>query len=320
MSFLDCTVIGDVFLDVVVRVSGDHERFFSGGTSYCDFARVVPGGSGNIAVGLSTLGGRAAFVGKAGDDVLGKFYVQDLRERRVISKVFLDRYSPTGLIVVLVEEGRERSFLVFRGANDRLSIDEIRSVVDLLRRSRFVYFSGYSLVNNPQRSAILRTVEIARKSKSKIVFDPGAHNIVKSEKNLFSNLLDLCDVFSTNLDEAMAITNTNHIEDIVNILREKVPLTALKCGKDGAILISKENTVRVPSYNVKCLDPTGAGDAFTAALIYGLTRRMPLESIGRLANWFASRVITNIGSRSFPSRLETKRFIKLLCAKSISCY
>jgi len=294
----DCTVIGEVFLDVVVKAGFDYGRLFRGGTSYCDLIKPVLGGSGNVAVGLSMLGGKAAFVGKAGDDFFGKLYARDLKNSGVFSKVFFERQSSTGLIIVFVGEN-ERSFLVFRGANDKLSSSDIEKALDLIRNSSFVYFSGYSLVNNPQKNAILRAIDLAKESNVKIVFDPGAHNLVKSKQRLFEKLLGLCDVFSPNLDEALAITKATNIKELIEELKERVPLTALKCGKDGSVLISRKEVVKVESYDVRHLDTTGAGDAFTAALIYGLTRRMQLPSIGKLVNWFAAEVVTNVGSRNY---------------------
>jgi len=312
MDLFDCTVIGDVFTDIIVQVNGSYDQFFRGGTSYCSFAKAVLGGSGNVAVGLSTIGGATAFVGKAGHDFFGKLYLQNLGEEGVISKMFLDEHFPTGLIIVLVEDGKQRSFLIFRGANDKLSSDEIEKAASLIRRSSYIYFSGYSVVNDPQRSAIFRAVDLAKKFKRKIVFDPGAFNLIKSQKKLFTKLSSLCDVFSPNLDEACAITNVNNIEDATDKLREKIPLTALKCDKNGCILISKEKVVRMPGFNVRCIDPTGAGDAFTAGLIYGLSRGLPLESIGYLANWFAAEVVTSVGPRSFPTKSRISHFLRRL--------
>ena len=145
----DCTIIGDIFLDIVVKV--DYRLLLRGGTSYCDFIKPVLGGSGNVAVGLSLLGGKAAFVGKAGDDFFGKLYARDLKKSGVVSRVFFDKRSPTGLIIVFVDK-KERSFLVFKGANDQLSVGEIENAINLIRKAGFVYFSGYSLLNNPQKN------------------------------------------------------------------------------------------------------------------------------------------------------------------------
>lgn len=312
MASFDCTVIGDIFLDIIVQFNGNYEQFFHGGTSYCNFAKTALGGAGNIATALSTLGGKVAFVGKAGDDFFGRLYLQDLKRSEVVPKVFFDESSPTGLVIVFVSRGKERSFLVFRGANEKLLEDEIEKVSDEIRRSKYVYFSGYSLVNDPQKNAILRAIELARRFKVKIVFDPGAYNLVNANRKLFTDLMHLCDVFSPNLDEALAITNTRNLEDLIPELTEKVPLTALKCGMNGCILFGGKNIVKVPSYNVECMDPTGAGDAFTAAIIYGQTHRLRLESTGKLANWFASEVVAHVGSRSFPSKSKIYDFLRSL--------
>ena len=142
MSSFDCVVIGDVFTDIVVQLNDNYEQFCRGGTSYCSFAKAVPGGGGNVAVGLSSIGGTTAFIGKAGQDFLGKLYLQDLTENRVVTRVFLDKCSPTGLIVALVEKMPQRSFLVFRGANDNLSPDEIEKAANFIEKSKYLYFSG----------------------------------------------------------------------------------------------------------------------------------------------------------------------------------
>lgn len=318
MHFFDCTAIGDIFIDLIVHVSGIHRQFSYGGTSYCDFAKVELGGSGNVAVGLSSLGGRVAFVGKAGYDFLGRLYIRNLQKKNVIAKIFFDKNSPTGLVTALVDDRKERSFLVFRGANDNLSTHDIEKATDLIKRSKYVYFSGYSLVNEPQQSAILQGVETSRTYNKKIVFDPGSHNLIRSKQQIFTRILNLCDVFSPNLEEAMAITDTTDMDAAVNKLRGKVPLTALKCGENGCILIAEKHIVKVPSVKVECVDPTGAGDAFTAALIYGLARGLPLESTGQLANWFAAQVVRGIGARSFPTKSRIDHFLRRLNAKSIS--
>ena len=290
----------------------NNKQICRGGTAYGDFVKPALGGIGNIAVGLQTLGCKTAVVGKAGADFLGKSYLQNLKENGVITEIFLDDDFPTGLILVYLESGKERSFNVFRGANDKLSISEIDKSTNLIEQSDYVYFSGFSLVNDPQRSAILRAIDLAKRFNKKIVFDPGAFNLIKSEKSFFSKLSSLCDVFSPNLEEARAITNLTYLNDVIEKLRETIPLTALKLDQNGCILITKDKLIKVPRYNSKCIDPTGAGDAFTAGVIYGLTRKMALECTAQLANWYASQVVSRIGPRSFPTKPSIKNFLKKL--------
>ena len=310
MKLLDCTVIGDIFMDLIVHVGCEWNQFNYGGTSYSDFAKMEFGGSGNVAVGLSLLGATVSLVGKAGKDLFGKLYVENLEKNKVIPQVFYDKRSPTGSVLVFVHDQKERSFLVFRGANDSLSVPEIEKTDKLIRRSGYVYFTGYSLINNPQRNAILHGIELSRKYNRKIVFDPGAHNIIRQEPKLFTKILDICDILALNLDEAFAISNVNSLEDAIDRLKGRVPLTALKCGQDGCILISDNSVIRIPAFKVKCMDPTGAGDAFLAALIYGITHKLPLQATGQLANWFASQVAKGNGPRSFPTKSKIKQFLQ----------
>lgn len=311
MSRFDCTVVGDVFIDMPTRVDFTPERFFSGGTSYCDFVKPVFGGSGNVAVGISTLGGNAAFIGKAGDDAFGKLYEQDLKDNGVFSRMFFDQHLPTGLVLTFIHEGN-RSFLVSRGANDQLLPKEIEKTMDLLRESNFVYFCGYSLVRDPQKTAILKAIEMSKKHGAKIVFDPGAYNLVISERDLFAKPLELSDVISLNVEEAGAITGKTSLRDMVTEIGRKVPLAVLKCGEKGSLIFENGKIIRTESYNVEPVDTTGAGDAFTSALIYGLNCQLSLELTAKLANWFAAEVTRKVGARSFPPKLVIERFLNRL--------
>ena len=313
--YIDCTVIGDVFSDLLVHSEGLRNPLSYGGTSYSDFVKMDFGGSGNIAVGLSLLGGRAAFVGKAGNDLFGKLYIKNLKEKEVISKVFIEKNSPTGWVIAFIDDRKERSFLVCRGANDTLSLDDVRKATYLIKKSKYVYISGYSLVNDSQRNSILLGIELARKYKKKIVFDPGAYNIVRLNPGLFNSIISLCDIFLPNLDEAMAVTNTENLEDIIDRLRNKVPLTALKCGEDGSILITEKECLKITGFKVRCKDSTGAGDAFASAFLYGLSKDLLLEATGRLASWFSAQVTTDFGSRNYPTKLRINSYLNLLNVK-----
>ena len=311
----DCVAIGDVMFDVYVGNFASPVHFLKGGTFYCDFAKIDFGGTGNVASGLALLGGKTAFIGKAGNDCWGRLYDEDLKTKGVTTRIFYEDGLFTGLALVGVEGDGERSFCVFRGANDTLSEHDVEHAVDLIRRSEYLYFSGYSLANEPQRTAILKAAKTAKEHKTKIVFDPGAHNLIRSEPNLFARVLNLCDVFLPNLDEASEITKMTNMDKIIRTLRNKASLTAMKCGKAGCVLINKGEILKIPGFDVECVDSTGAGDAFAAGLIYGIVKGLPLFSTGRLANWLAAKVATKVGARSFPSGTEIQSFLKELTNK-----
>jgi hypothetical protein len=308
----DCLVVGDIFLDVFLASRNQSVPFLAGGASYCSSAKIDFGGAGNVAVGLAYLGGKAAFVGKAGDDLWGRLYTEDLNAKGVISRVFNGKAEGTGITLVVLLRNRDRFFYAFRGANDELLAEEIDASTHLLRDSKYLYISGFSLAANPQRNAILHAVKLAKENNIGVFFDPGSYNLITSNSRLFTSLLNDCDVFCPNLDEAKAITKTNSLKATISKFLRMNKLVALKCGAHGCVLIARKNYVKIPPFRVSCIDTTGAGDAFAAALIYGLVNDFPIESIGHLANWFASQKVKNLGSRSFPSKNSITDFLASL--------
>lgn len=315
MKFLDCTVVGDVFFDVIAQKKSWRSSFPRGGTSYLDYAKLALGGSGNIAVGMSLLGLKTAFIGKAGRDMLGEIYKEDLKSNDVTTRIFFEQSLPTGIVIALTEYQGERSFQVFRGANDKLTPMEVESSRQLIENSKYLYVCGYSLISPSQQNAILKAVDIAQHHKVKVVFDPGAYNLIQSKPQLFQHLLASCDLFCPNLKEAIAITNAETLDAAIERLRESTPLTAIKLGEKGSILICGEETIKAPAFKVKPVDTTGAGDAFTAAIIYGLTKKLPLKLTAHLANWYAAQLITSYGARSYPPKDKIHSFLKNLKGK-----
>jgi sugar/nucleoside kinase (ribokinase family) len=83
----------------------------------------------------------------------------------------------------------------------------------------------------------------------------------------------------------------------------------LKLGNKGAIFITDGDVLKTPSAKVKCVDPTGAGDAFNAGVIYGLTNEMSFEQTGRIANWFAAQTVMQFGARTFPTKARIRKFL-----------
>jgi sugar/nucleoside kinase (ribokinase family) len=308
----DCTVIGDVMLDVFVGHKGKAVTFRFGGTSYCDFAEIDFGGAGNVAAALSLLGVKASFVGKAGNDLWGRMYEENLKSNGVTTNMFFEKNISTGLALIALGKRGERSLYVFRGANDKLSIDEINKSNKFPKTSKYLCFSGFSLVSDPQKAAVLHAVKLARQHDVKVIFDPGAYNLVDANYKLFNELFYSCDVFCPNLDEAKATFKTHRLETVIQELRKANKLTALKCGARGCILISNAECTRVPGFKVNCVDTTGAGDAFLAALIFGLCKQFPSQAVGQLANWFAAQTVRHVGSRTFPPKVQITNFIETL--------
>lgn len=308
---MDCTVIGDVFFDITVNVDQSMLRLVRGGVTFSKIMQ-APGGIGNVAVGLSRIGGKAQLVGKAGKDWLGYSYQSNLIDEGVASKLLFDPNHQTGLLLNFVEENGERSFLVSKGANKFLLPSEICMHEKDIANSNFIFVCGFSLVNAPQREAIMKAVQIAKDCNLRLIFDPGSYNLIMNHKSVFEKVLVLSDTVVLNLAEATAFTGLDEVGEIIRSLSKKVPLVALKLGENGCIITMGEEKYACPINKVKCVDSTGAGDAFSSALIYGLNKSFSIKSLAKFATWYSSCVVKSLGSRCFPSRNDIQRHLVTL--------
>src|SRR5262249_49005498 len=120
-------------------------------------------------------------------------------------------------------------------------------------------------------------------------------------------LLAHCDVLTPNRTEALALA-----PDIKSLLCAGARAVAVTCGKEGADLHRMNRPGHhQPAFAVEVRDPTGAGDAFSAALAWALATGSDLEQairIGAAAGALATRAI---GARaSLPDATELRDLLQ----------
>ena len=110
--------------------------------------------------------------------------------------------------------------------------------------------------------------------------------------NLF-NLFLLFEFFKVSDEEAMMLTGRATLTDAVNdlLLRTK-SVFAITLGKDGTLLRINNETKIIPSIKIKPVDTTGAGDAFTGAVLYQVSDKS-LDEIKKLTKEQWSKIISN---------------------------
>ena len=269
------TVIGDAFIDVVVPIHG-----VKPGETYHRNISVACGGTANIAIQVAKLGEKVKFMGKVGNDALGTYFVENLEKNKVEALMLYDDENPTGLCVSLAYEDGERSMVANRGANDNWTKDGVNVYLDRIVKSRFVYFSGYSLVNNSDT-----ILYIMRKccGNCEVWFNPGAPNIIKD--SFIKIIHEFVDVLVMNLDEARSITKRSETEQIIAELGKMAGLSVITLGKTGCIVSRGKEWIQVPQTSlIENADTTGAGDAFSAGFMVGRLRGMDKVECARLGH------------------------------------
>jgi sugar/nucleoside kinase (ribokinase family) len=272
----DVLVAGEINPDLIL--SGDVEPAFGQVEKVVDSAVLTVGSSSVIfACGAARLGLRVAFIGKCGDDLFGRFMLEEMRKRAVdTSPVIVDPLLSTGLTVIL-NKGDDRAMLTFPGAIGALRADEIPN--DLLRRARHLHVASYFL-QDALRPGLPGLFRRARALGLTTSLDTNYDPTERWEG--LDQLLPLTDVFLPNATEACALTGVPDVEEAAARLARIVRVVAVKLGAEGALGVQGEQMARVPSLPVAVVDTVGAGDNFDAGFLYGYLHGWPLERALRL--------------------------------------
>ncbi len=291
-------------MDIIVKYDTEFMKsgavFYDGAVSY--------GGAGNVAVDASTLGLKTSMVAKVGRDPLGRLFMDDLLKHNVVPQLAFDDVSYTGFLVSLLHQDSERSFLVCRGANDKLSPKDIDKAFEGAR-PRIVFIQGYGIAS-PQRRALLYAARKARDFCATVIYDPASYNIVQAHRNfVIDNLMRYVDICLPNLEEAKALTGRSDLESMGRTLAGLVPLAIVKLGADGAAIVPRgEEISYYKPQRVKPTNTTGAGDAFASAIIYGLSKGFSHDLTMKIANWVAAKKIQSLDSRLTIERRQFTKF------------
>jgi fructokinase len=248
------------------------------------FGRNPGGAPANMLAMNTKLGGRTAFIGKAGNDEFGRFLEKTLKDAGIDTRgLLLDPAYLTTLAFVHLSETGDRSFSFYRreGADIMLRWEEInRRLID---EAKIFHFGSVSLSGQPCRDTVHEAVAYA-KSKGKIIsYDPNYRPLLWPDeaeaKTEIAKLLDSADILKVSEEEMTLLTGLTDLETGSELLAEKGPAVVLvTLGAKGAWFRCAAGSGSLPAYDVATIDTTGAGDAFLGAALC----RLGNKSLGEL--------------------------------------
>ena len=277
MKPFDILVAGEINPDLIL--SGDVVPAFGQAEKLIDSAVLTVGSSSVItACGAARLGLKVAFVGVCGDDLFGRFMLDEMQQRDIeCSAVIVDPDRSTGLTVIL-NRLNDRAMLTHLGAIDALTAGQLPD--SLLAGARHLHVASYFLQTalRPGLPDLYRRAHALGLTTSLDTnWDPSG------EWRGIEDLLPSVDVFLPNENEALAISGAASVEGAVASLVQRCGTLAIKCGAQGALAARGEEIVRVPARRVEVVDTVGAGDAFNAGFLYGFLSGWSLEKTLSLA-------------------------------------
>jgi len=302
--------LGEVLIDTIVS---------DGSPTLEDAGEFVarPGGApANVAVALRRLGVPSAFCGAVGDDPFGA------RLQRVLISDEVDTTSlmivpgqATTLAFAWKDERGDGHFRLVRLADVSLSALAVENA-GIPERAAIIVGS-VALTEAGSRAAIYRAVEIAAESGVPVCFDvnmrPSLWASVEQAREACQPVLDRVTILKLSVDDADILFGQRDPEAIFSAAAGRVPICLLTDGSRGAWFQNADGTgEHVPAFAIEAVEPTGAGDAFTAAVVsrYLASQHVPTRDDIVFASAAGAITATRIGAiESLPTRAEIEQFL-----------
>lgn len=306
MAGLDLTIAGEVNLDLILYgldmdIPVDREILASG------FEMTLGSSSAILAHNISLLGARAGFVTHFGNDEMGRIAMDRLAETRVdLSRCRAVTNAKTG-VTFLLPHGRSRRILTYPGAMFEMSAADLD--LDYLCSARHFHLSSLFLQKGLHsglpdlfRALKLRGLTLSLDTND----DPEGRWGPPLDQ-----VLPLIDILLPNDDELCRIAKKLTVEDALDTLSARVPMIAVKCGAQGAIVQQGSRRFRVPGISVEPVDTIGAGDSFNAGFLSAWLRGADPETCAKAGN-IAGALSTQRpgGTEAFRNRELRESFLR----------
>lgn len=257
------------------------------------------GGSvANTMAGLASLGSSAHFIGRVGDDQLGRVFTHDIT---AIGVGFSGRPvadgPATGCCLIIVTPDAERTMNTFLGSSSLLGVDDLDAVA--IAAARIIYLEGYLFDRDEAKAAFRQAADLAHAAGRMVALSLSDTFCVERHRDAFNELiLTGVDLLFANEGELFALTGNSSVEAGAAEIAEHVSVVVVTRGASGAYVSAGGNVVAVAAAPVDDLvDTTGAGDQFAAGFLAGFTRDLPLARCAELGALAAAEVISHLGPR-----------------------
>ena len=194
--------------------------------------------------------------------------------------------------MALVTPDSERTFGTFLGAAIELSTDDVN--IELFRGHDIAYIEGYLVQNH---DLVRKAAEMARKAGLTIAIDLASYNVVEENIDFLNEIIsEYVDIIFANEEEAKAFTGQEPEEAVLK-LADLCDIAVVKVGKEGSLIKSGDELIKVGIIEANCIDTTGAGDLYAAGFLFGLANRFDLKKCGEIASITSGNVISVYGAR-----------------------
>ncbi|MFH1439387.1 MAG: carbohydrate kinase family protein [Candidatus Woesearchaeota archaeon] len=265
------------------------------------------GGATNTGVCFSRLGLKTGAMFTVGKDDNGSQILKEMKKEKIDFLGTVEQDASKGMTaysVVLDSIERDRTILTYKALSNKLNFSKVMKKHMKKLKTKWFYFCT---MLGDSFNTLEKLAEYAEKNKIKIAFNPTNYLAKEGPKKL-KKILDRTTALVLNKEEAKLILGYKpedksiKIETLFRELNRLGPrIIVITDGGNGAYCYEdgkKNHMYYIKPREVKVMETTGAGDAFTASFIAGLIKGKPIEFCLFLAQTNAESVIQNYGAKN----------------------
>lgn len=266
----------------------------------------------NVAENLSRLGHPVNLITAVGDDRFGAQLITLTQEAGVDTQhVISSTQNSTGIYIGMIDSAGELQLAM----DDMHAIKEISSQY---LRDRYELFKQASLLfvdANLPRKTLRTALSLARRAKIPVFADPTTTLLA----HRFTPFLDRFHLITPNINEAAVFCDQTFdpadseqaLAAAKHLVSQGVEIAIVTLAEFGVCYATSETGGYIPALRTEIIDPTGGGDALTAAVIFALLNGIPVDDAVRLGVSAASLTLRHRGA-VFPDLSLEKLYDQLV--------
>jgi ribokinase len=298
---VNITVVGSFVVGITVRVPRPPVL---GESLIGDLFDTGPGGKGtNQAIAASRLGANVNLIALVGDDIFAEMAHKVFNAEGIgTDNIYQEKDINTGVGLVTLLESGDNSIICHLGANTHLRPEHVDRAEDVIAKSDII-LTQFEIPTD----SVARAMQLGRKHGAMTIWNPAPAKWVPPE------FLTNIDLITPNETEARILLGLEPDDEISlddlaeGITQLGVQSVVITMGKQGCFVITDGVRQVIPAPEVAEVDPTGAGDAFNAALAVGLGRGLSISDAARQANYagaYSTRYLGVIDGLPTKTQLE----------------
>lgn len=265
MILISGILVADIIVHSLKKIADPGELI------YCESDLHVGGHAANVSINLIKLGlskDEIIVIGPIGNDIFGEFientlksYLKNIRLQKINVKTSKD--------IILILENQDRRYHTEPGSNLFLDVNFIKKFIQT--EDPFIFYIGGAGLLGKFDDELVEICAEAKKYNWLTFLDIVAP--YQRDWSFIIPALRYIDIFHCNDYELKHISKIDNLEKSIRKISEKgVRLPIITQGDKGVLAFFNNRIISQPPFKIQIIDPTGAGDAFCANIIYEFSK------------------------------------------------